>query len=220
MTQSINLEPVKQCLRCVLVLLLSGLPMSAQVVSSGSGADQKDWKTLEEAARQSLNRASECAHHDTKKPKCSQKEFLDEAASRYQEMARMLPSAEQSPQKIADVGNGLLRSGHAAEAIDFLRQHDIKADGNLLHLMADSLFAIGDYKNAGLAYKDWISAGCTGYLFSLDDAGVWAMRLNADRCASLPEELRARLEHLREIAGGEPANLPKQGEPAIRATSR
>lgn len=181
--------------------------------------NDKLWTDLVQAAHESLKRASECAGLQEQTVRCSQEQFLDEAATRYREMASLLAvSAAGAPDKVVMVANGLLKSGRASEAIAFLSQQDVKRDGSLQRLLADIYFSIGEYRNAGIAYKNWIAGGCKGYLFfSLDDLRPWAARLDMGRCSVLPAELRARLEHLRSIAQGEPSNLPEKNEPAVPA---
>lgn len=221
MSQSINrINSRKSRLAAILALLplLFVLPQLPAIVFGRSGGrGSNEWLKRIEAAKQNLAKASQCVKTDRQ----SCLKFLDAAASEYRALAKMLAAgSDHDIPMVVQVADGMRRAGRPAEAIDLLLGYESTGDGDVLHLLADTLYDISDYQNSAVTYGRWIDLGCTGYLLSPGDHGLWARPLKGGRCSALPAELRARLEDLQEIAGGEPTSLPQHNRPAMRITSR
>jgi hypothetical protein len=208
-------------LSCI-VLLCCAMQLSGQVSASSRERDTpeggEDWLRYKVDAQRNLKKASECVEAGSPERAC--RDFLDAAASDYRAMVVMLGDSSQNIEAVVQLADGLRRAGRLGDGIDLLRRYESREDGNLLHLLGDMLYGVGDYHNAAIAYRKWIGARCTGYLLSLDDHGLWARPIKGDPCTSLPAELRARLEDLQQITHGEPSNLPQQARTAMRITSR
>jgi len=177
-----------------------------------------EWKLHEKSAQILLGKASECLDRtlQSEKTKCDPSLFLKQAGDEYGYMESILAGTQGHVDAAALVANGFVRSGLLVRAIGFLSSRkETETDPVLLHLLADTLFAMGDFPNAGKAYRTWIATGCHGYIYSLQDKGYWVVPLKGDPCAYLPEPLRSRLELLKESAGGEPRNLPEKNDPAV-----
>ncbi|HJX84397.1 MAG TPA: hypothetical protein VJ723_08655 [Candidatus Angelobacter sp.] len=174
------------------------------------------WVSHETTALAALKQASECVKTTLATPKtdCNPTALLKKAADEYSQMAALLPGRTGHLEEAVEVANGLLRSGAPVQTIEFLMTRpETLAEPLLAHLLADALFAIGDYENAALAYRAWISAGCGGYLYSMQSNAVWIVPKTGDRCSHLPEVMRSRLEMLQDTTRGEPSNLPEHNYP-------
>ena len=131
-----------------------------------------------------------------------------------------LLEADGDPRYAFAVAQGFLRSGDSLKAIQLLiARHDRFRDPQLAHLLADSFFTVGDYHNAALAYAGWIDTGCTGYLYSPQEAVPWIIKKGTSACSQLPVALRSRLEMLQEVTNGNPANLPAENLPPGQLTA-
>ena len=210
---------------CACSLLLNVSLIEAQgssdVSSLRPGGDAK-WKDLDAAGVVSLRRASECFALGASKEKCSQTEYMKEAAKAYESMEALLVPRAKDPAKLLTVAKGLLKSGKTLEAITFLRSHDIQDDPNLLHLLGDVLYSIGDYRSAGAVYRRWIELGCKGYFLDPDDPALWVVRIGASSCSSLPVALRSKLDYVEQRMPDEDESLklPPAEVPAVRSTAR
>jgi tetratricopeptide (TPR) repeat protein len=149
-------------------------------------------------------------------------DYMKEAAKAYESMEALLVPGAKDPAKLLTVAKGLWKSGKALEAITFLRQHDIHDDTNLLHFLGDVLFSIGDYRSAGAVYRRWIELGCKGYYLDPDDPALWAIRIGASSCSSLPIALRSKLDYLEQRIPDEDESLklPPADVPAVRSTAQ
>lgn len=213
-------KKVAPMLFCCIAFLCCAAHLSAQASTNSPERTREgeDWLRHKTEAQEKLKKGYECIAAGSREHSC--RDFFDAAASDYRAMAATLKGSDQDIESVVELADGFRRSGRAGDAIDLLRGYGSKPDGNLLHLLADLLYGIGDYHNAAIEYRKWISAGCAGYLLSLDDHSLWARPIKGSPCASLPAELRARLEDLQELAHGEPSNLPQEGKTAMRITSR
>lgn len=201
---------------CLLPAL--GQATSDQVDNPDSIQASAEWKQHQAAAQTALDQASECLSKtlDSAKQTCDPSQFLSKAGAGYEKLATLLAGTQGHVESAELVANGFLRSGLPARAISFLMsRRETGKDPALTHLLADSLFAIGDFPNAGKAYRTWIKTGCGGYLYSLQDKSYWLRPAKGSPCTYLPEALRARLELLKESANGEPRNLPEESDPAV-----
>jgi hypothetical protein len=143
--------------------------------------------------------------------------LLQKASDEYSQMESLLASVSGQVEEVVVVAYGFLRSGLPGRAVELLMSRtETRTDPVLSHLLADSLFAIGDYRNAALAYKTWIKTGCGGYLYSMQDTDYWILPVKGDVCSFLPVALRSRLEMLKDATNGEPANLPTHNRPAAK----
>jgi hypothetical protein len=211
----------KSMLVCFAALLCCTARLSAQVSSSSperTVQESGDWQRYKAEAEQNLRKASQCIQFSSAERSCG--DLLDAAAADYRSMIATLKDSDQNVEGVVRLADGLRRAGRASEAIDLLRRYEPKGNGDLLHLLGDILYSTGDYRNSAMMYRKWIDVGCTGYLLSPDDHGLWAKPIKGNPCTSLPAELRARLEDLQDVAHGEPSNLPHQNRTAMRITSR
>jgi hypothetical protein len=177
----------------------------------------EQWKSHDRTAQAALKQASECMAKALKSAdrECSTSAFLKKAGEEYIQMELLLAGRNGHVGEATVVANGLLRSGLPIRAIEFLlSRSETKKHSVLSHLLADALFAIGDYQSAAVAYRAWISTGCHGYLYSMQDSDYWLMPVKGDRCASLPVVMRSRLEMLQDATHGQPDNLPEHNSPA------
>src|SRR6185437_6615750 len=202
-------------LLCCVTYLFGQVSGSAPEPSAREG--RESWLKYKAEAEQNLKKASKCIEADSSEHLCV--DFLDAAASEYRAMLAMLKNSDHHIENVVQLADGLRRAGRAGDAIELLRRYESKGNGNLFHLLGDLLYGVGDYHNAAIAYRKWIGMGCSGYLLTLDDRGLWARPIKADPCTSLPAEVRAKLEDLQQAEHGEPSNLPKEARTALRITS-
>jgi hypothetical protein len=156
------------------------------------------WRLHERAAVESQTQAQECLKESLQSPrtdrKCNPGELLEKASAEYRQLIPFVVAGSAGDEGAATVADGLVGSGSAAAAIQFLTNRPETAKSpTLSHLLADSLFTIGDYGGAALAYKSWITTGCGGYLNSMHDRSPWLIISKIDRCSQLPLTLRSRL---------------------------
>jgi hypothetical protein len=204
------------------VFAFSARPMPAQ---TPVGRSSQQWKIHEAAALDDLTQASECLSKSLAAPKpnqsCDPTEALAKATAEYGQLQSLISDGSAGAEEAATVADGLTRSGATVAAIKFLvGRTDTATNPTLSHLLGDSLFAIGDYRNAALAYRNWIGMGCAGYFNSMHDRGFWVTMNKLDKCSQLPVTLRSRLEMLQGYAHGEPANLPAHNFPPGQDTAQ
>lgn len=109
---------------------------------------------------------------------------------------------------------GLLRSGMTIDALKILSEFS-PTDPNRSYLMAEALFSIGNRKSAAAQYEHWIKLDCQSEAIMIlnDEYGKrWSLLLlskpkKQSPCEQLPQELRSRLETLKQQFG-HPNNLP------------
>jgi hypothetical protein len=187
-----------------------------QVHSDSLQASEK-WKQHETSAQMALDQASECLGKSLEpgsRP-CDSVQFLKKAGDEYGELEALLGGTAGHAEEAASIANGFMRCGLPIRAIKLLMNRaDTATDPALSHLLADALFAMGDFPNAAKAYAVWIRTGCDGYLYSMQDKHYWLIKLKADPCTYLPKALRTRLELLKETTSGALNNLPEDNDPA------
>ena len=145
----------------------------------------------------------------------------EKAAAVYRSLATKAYDHKREPDYLERIAAGLIRCGKPLYAIPLLLQ--LPPGGTeRLYLLAEVFFSIGDRERAALAYEQWIGAGCDLQLRMItdDEYGYRAWDLLMPKatmslgpCGHLPNELRARLEDLREQYH-HPNNLPTKNEPA------
>jgi hypothetical protein len=197
-------------------MLLAGQSPTKPKAPSNAIQTSAQWRMHETAAEAALQQASDCVSKALKSSngQCIPSPFLTTAAAEYRQMEALTRDGRRHVKEVIVIGNGLIRSGEPAQAIEFLmNRSETATDPFLTHLLADALFAIGDHPNAALAYKAWIEMGCGGYLYSMQSNAVWIVPKTGDRCSHLPQVMRSRLEMLQDTSRGEPSNLPENNDP-------
>src|ERR1051326_6023834 len=119
-----------------------------------------EWKLHESSGEALLDKASKCFSIALKsnRENCNPSQFLKQAGDEYGQLESLLAGTEGHVDAAAHLANGLVRSGLVARAIGFLMtRRETETDPVLSHLLADSLFAIGDFPNAAKAYRTWIN---------------------------------------------------------------
>jgi tetratricopeptide (TPR) repeat protein len=210
-------------------LIVAGLaliwPSSGIAQSQGQHPTQpneKRWEDLNRAGDKYLKQASECLRTFSVRTQCSPQEYLKKASKIYEAMGAELDANATDSHKILTVANGLVKSGHAYDALAILERNNIREDASAVHLMGDILYSMGDYRSAASAYRRWIELGCKGYLLDPDDPSLWVLKKDLSRCSNLPPLMRARLEYIEERLPEEDPGfgLPKINLPAVRSTAR
>jgi tetratricopeptide (TPR) repeat protein len=133
---------------------------------------------------------------------------------------------KKSQSIVLKVAAGLLRCGMTIDALKILKELP-PTDPNRNYLMGEAFYSIGDRKNAANNYEDWIKLDCQSEAIMLlnDEYGKkWSLLLlskpeKQSPCEQLPQELRSRLETLKQQFG-HPNNLPIQSYPGTLFPTR